>query len=335
MMYVVLVQIPFFLHFLYEKRNVRILRLPKIGKKKTYALIATLAIASIVLVPVAQMAFMVIKQGSLGRVYGIPPDVLAQALFDEFSADYKETLYPVPILLVLPFFLVGLIASIKSRSRSTVLVALWVLLPIAIAFVLSFAFGSGAYVTTRQMMFILPGYLLGVSKGISSSVSYLLDRSSHATPNLSEKKGIAVSFLLAIVLFGSISAESLNRYYGENNRDWRSAAEYLRANIKPGELVIVTNTYDSVTCFSYYYREGGNNMTTVFPPAEKLLSGNLSSIDSGIWFITPDPPTVSSNRTENSDYYENLKNWVIKNRFGVVERFFRVVILYRPSPPHN
>jgi 4-amino-4-deoxy-L-arabinose transferase-like glycosyltransferase len=326
MFYIVIVETPFFVYWLHMKGGLIARNLPRLGKKSLLLLILLLATTSILMIPILQMASSILKQGNLGREYGLPPESFWK-LFAYFSGNELGMLIFIPILLI------GLLASAKKHKLSTVFLIVWVFLPTAIALVMSLRLGTDAYVTVRMMMFILPGYLIGVSRGIGVISHGLLNRIHvPAAVGPSETKLIITSLLLIIVFFGGVITSSLIDYYRQENADWRSVAQYLEAKAGSGEIILMIDYGGAGKIFSYYYRESEKNATVVFPSPKILISSNLSSIHVGIWFVTPDPPRASGDQVENTLYVEGLKKWVTNNHLTVVARFTGLVILNRQPP---
>lgn len=318
MLIILVIISPFFIHMLYKNRSSILVNLRKLSKKKIFLLALALVFVSIFLIPILEMTLNIVKTGQLGREYGIPPESLFLRLFRQFSIDYG-------ILLFFPTFLIGLFASIKKQRQSTTLLLLWVFLPILMILILAFTFGEEVYVTSRQMIFILPGYLIGVSRGISSIASSLfnwlahtLNRFGHSVMHLPETKQMAISLLIAIVVFGSVSVNDLRSYCESENVDWRAAAEYLKTNAHPNDIAIVE---PHSTCFLHYYGEGSEIIRIKSPDVEELFSSNLSSVDAGIWFIS----------TLKKKLLEKGRNWLIHNCFLERKRSTGVIILYRPK----
>lgn len=337
MFYVVLVEALFFIYFIYRNGSSIVKGLPRLRRKAILGMVVTLAIAGVLLLPIFQFTSIILTRGDLGREYGAPPESLFVRFFGSFSGDYRSYLgnymsQNLGLLLYLPVFFVGVLLSIKKCRLSAIFLLVWVFLPMTVIWIVSSSFGEKTFASDRHVIFILPGYLVGVSKGISNIAGFVLGKLNHPRLRQSETKLMLTGLLIAAVLFGGFGANALLESYKDDYPDWRSACEYLKLHVEPGGFVVMTKCPSQQGMFYYYYREGGVNVSTVFPVAWDLISSNLSSIDAGIWFITPVPPRLDTrNSTEIDFYISGLKKWISDNHLVIVGRFRLVVVLCRPK----
>jgi uncharacterized membrane protein len=120
-----------------------------------------------------------------------------------------------------------------SHNKMTLLLLLWLVVPILLPFVLS-QFSTPIYYTRYTLAASLPVYIL-VAKGLRSMGS-LLTRS------------IAILFIIVLSLV------RVDVYYGETtNEQWRDLANHIVKNAEPGDLVLLSPGGIGDLAFDYYF----------------------------------------------------------------------------------
>lgn len=204
--------------------------------------------------------------------------------------------------LYLSLFLYGSIASIKKYEDQITLLFLWVVVPIVVSFALSYY--RGPMTTVRNMIFILPMYLIVISRGITSisqSIIRLTDRltSKPTLINQIENKQLIIGLIL-IMLFTSISIASIEQGYARQKQDWKGTADYLTTHVKEGELIVTFRE----SHLAFYYKGDAEiislskNLTRV-NIVVNTASGNYTKI----WFVS----------SPHSGVNKELLNWLNSN----------------------
>jgi len=208
-------------------------------------------------------------------------------VFGEFSGGSPFS-YGGPLLYLFMFFFVcGCFLSIKKYKEKLALMLLWMFLPIPLLFLASTRLR--VFSEPRYLIYVLPVYLLVISKGITSIPEYVLNVSkgktilTSLTPVRNPKIPYVAVFLIATVFIGSSIAPLLG-YYSEEKQDWRAVAKYLEAEIQPDDVVVVDPSYISLP-FSYYF----NNPKNV---SVQKTYGSVSALETiyyrygRVWFVT-------------------------------------------------
>ena len=246
-------------------------------------------------------------------------------VFSEFSGGSPFS-YGGPLLyLFLFFFLGGCVLSIKKYKEKLALMLLWMVLPIPLLFLASTRLI--VYSEPRYLIYVLPVYLLIISKGITSIPEYLLTVSKRKTmrahvtsliPVRNPKIPYVAVFLMATVFAGS-SITPLLGYYNEEKRDWRAVARYLEAKSQPDDVVVVDPGYLTLP-FSYYFSNPKN-------VSVQKTYGSVSALEtiyyrySRVWYIT------NRARTEMIEWLNQHSLW--KKTFG---GGLRVYFISQPPP---
>ena len=236
-----------------------------------------------------------------------PPEVLKR-LFD--VGGLKATLF------IFAIFLYGIISSVKKYEDQTILLFLWVSVPIVVSFALSYY--RGPMTTDRNMIFILPVYLIAISKGItniSQSIVQLTDRLISKTSSINRVKSKQLTIIfLVILLLASISIAAIEQGYTRPKQDWwRGTADYLTTHVKEGELIVIFQDKfmeDLTSCrnapaphLAFYYE--GDAEIIALP--KNITSVNIVNTVPGnytkIWFVSSPLLGVNS----------ELLNWLNSN----------------------
>jgi len=208
-------------------------------------------------------------------------------VFSEFSGGSPFSHGGPLFYLYLFFFLCGCILSVKQYKKRLVLMLSWIVLPIPLLFLASTRLT--VYSEPRYMIYVLPVYLLIISKGITSIPEYVLTVSTvkaslkSLIPARNHKiRYVAILFIVAVFLGSSITP--LWGYYNEEKRDWRSVATYLEAKSQVDDVIVVDPSYFMLP-FSYYF----NNPKNV---SVQMTHGSVSALEtiyyrnSKVWFVT-------------------------------------------------
>jgi len=231
---------------------------------------------------------------------------------------YTGLLNPLALLLY-GLFVLGLVHSKRSHA---LLIGLWVGVPLIFALTARTNSSAGP----AYSLFVVPVYLLTVGRGSVAAASVLerpLRRAMH-NPELL----CLVTTLLIGLAFSALSIAPLRVYdLGRPQEDWRSAAQYLADNVRPGDLILAdgvryTVGRDSarvVMALSHYLPIYGITDTPVLTVGRGLAK-DLTAVGQGqgrVWASVWYSATGSS--------------WEGKQSDALVD--FAGVLLVRPSEP--
>lgn len=218
------------------------------------------------------------------------------------------------LLLFMLTFFCGTLAGRKGYEEQNALVLIWVMVPVVFSFILSYYMGP--MTTTRNMIFILPVFLLGISKGITvmaGSINSLPDdRFGRTSGDRLMKNRHTAVVLIILLVFAGIGTASIFQGYERQKEDWRGTSEYLSAHVRGGELVV---TFQDLTNHLGFYYTGDDVDLVVLTkdtPGSEFLRVALEGYDK-IWFVS----------SPYSGVDEELLDWLDSNcvleRAGVQE----------------
>lgn len=201
--------------------------LRKLSKKLIFSIGISLLI--ILLIYSLVLPEMVSEKARLATVWPPPPKLspsFLRLVFLQFSlgiGNYDN----IGLCTFLFFFVLGIIVSIKRQRKSALLAILWVTFPLValVYFVPPWP---------RLFIFILPVYLIVISKGVASG-AVLVGRS-----RLVRDPVVGAVFILAFFAYTNIKA--LPRYYLHYcpRENWREAAEYLKEHAEPHDGFVIS-----------------------------------------------------------------------------------------------
>lgn len=198
-----------------------------------------------------------------------PTDLLVKLVFDlpVNSPSVQVLIFAVGVILFPALALGSLVQSVRRRRSWGVLLALIVIL--GIAGVLLADWRAPYFFYPRQLLFIVPFYLILVAAG--------LDSVRRAIPQRPTLAGAAIVIILVfpIVLCGlSITAD-----YDTPKDDWRAAAQLITQSAARAPNIIVSNP-PGLQPYLFYYQP---SLKEHFVAATKLASGEASR---RVWYVT-------------------------------------------------
>jgi hypothetical protein len=151
--------------------------------------------------------------------------------------------YPLSAFLLF-FFVVGLVALRRQEKWGPMaFLLLWFALPLPIILLLSWY--RNHFFAIRYILFTTPALFLGVAYGIAHAGN-VLRRPAASQP--ARIAGVALIAALSMIII----------YQHEHNKkreDWKNAALFLRAHVKPGDRIIAVNT---ARVIAYYFPQIAN-----------------------------------------------------------------------------
>jgi mannosyltransferase len=210
----------------------------------------------------------------------------------ELSPDYLSSLLTtytgmdgIPLLLSLSLFSLGLVYC--SRKQLALILS-----SIAVPFIFAFLVPTEHAFDPRHLIFVVPVYLLTTARGLVCTTSFL-GRFPRATAR-DHRWLIALSSSLVVVL-GLANVASLRDYYRWEKEDWRSAAQYLKVHMIPGDLVLA----DGVRLFggdairvqhslSFYLARHGMTSTPILRVRRGLAEAMAQNLGEGrgqVWAV--------------------------------------------------
>ncbi|MDK2831275.1 MAG: hypothetical protein PWQ63_304 [Methanolobus sp.] len=194
------------------------------------------------------------------KTWGMAQEGFFYNIFANFSS-YSGTLMYLYIILML----IGIVFCLKDSKKWFSLISLWLFMPLIIGYFLA---GSMPF-QPRYLLFIMPAFLLFISKGIVSIANLLaIGQSSdssvkkgskkamlQSTKKAPDSKNIKSSFfaLFIILIIILISYAPLHDYYTTSHKnDWRDTSTYIASATAPGDYVVALPGYIEKPLMYYY-----------------------------------------------------------------------------------
>jgi len=337
MLFIPIIGILFFAYTSLRDRSSigRMNRILRKTKKRTLVLSLSAVIVCIVSFQFFLKALNLMGAGTAFLGWGLKPETFILDLFGPFSGGlFGPVIFEgniLPFILFFTFFLIGLYASFRRFKEQTVLLIMWIFFPTLVIFIFTIIFQS-SIASVKYMMFILPAYIVAVSKGIDvfgNKIAGLLEKIS-SNQFLQLRRETTV-ILLIIVVFVGASIPSLQSYYALSSMgcDWRSVAQYLKTNVHAGDIIIIEPII-SLGCLSYYYDANSLGITvTSIQDINEALPQNQSITSKELWFIYSIHTAIISDQTGE------IKDWLQKSGFTPICMFQGIIVYHRPSPINN
>ena len=145
----------------------------------------------------------------------------------------------------LGLMLLGLFASASQRQYRSLL---WVVVWIGMPFLVLFLVPSQHFFVARHIIFVLPLFLLAVSRGMTALADGLRWLLARWVPAPRLQKWPILLFVTLVV--AGLGIAPVVAYYERPKEGWRDATAYLQAHLRPGDLVI---------CDSIHYQTNGDS----------------------------------------------------------------------------
>ncbi|MDW7777261.1 MAG: glycosyltransferase family 39 protein [Methanosarcinales archaeon] len=157
-------------------------------------------------------------------------------------------------ILFLILFIFGIIEFYEKDIDQTILLFLWVLLPVVVSFVVSY-YRDEPITTTRNMIFILPAFLMLISKGlinISEWIDNIIETLNHNNINENNSTNYRLIICLALLIIVLIvNVVAIGHGYTIQKQDMKGISGFLSANIRSGDVIVTFR--DTTDHLGYYY----------------------------------------------------------------------------------
>ena len=267
-----------------------------IGRRRV-TLFWGVGILLLVLVPLSVKVVGLALWPKAGRWY-VPLGIMLRDALNSFSLGLSVELgevWPLDVVF-LGVYLVGLAslwhrpadivsgaegrATWRARSAGLVVLLAYILLPILGMWL--FSLYAPIYMGSRYVMMCSPALYLGLGIGLDALAGW--------------KRAVAAS--LAVMLIASMGLSVYRYFHDERYRtkeDHRSAAQYVEANERPRDVIVVTAP-ENITAFTHYYQ---GSLPVVGVPRVSLTGG-------------PDPGQLADDLAALAGSYDRL--WLVHCR---------------------
>lgn len=265
------------------------LRIEAKDVKNARMFLLSLAAIFLLLLPIIPHIYRVGKTAG-GIPWGIAPSInFVPIILTQFSTWNMAT-----SCLFIIFFLCGVVASLNVHKEQIALLGLWFALPIAVSYISA---GSMPF-QVRYIIFVLPVYLILISKGITSVSKILYPTGKKPIPKGRRKErrerkrkektasGQAMLVVAILLLFSLASFHPLQGYYATNQKtDLRATATYIESHSHSGDVVAPLPGYIARP-LRYYYDNStdGTILIEATPTTASDLTDFIARYDR-VWFV--------------------------------------------------
>lgn len=227
--------------------------------------------------------------------YGLP----ATLYFFEIIL-YKMGPWNIPGLVVYTgLFAYGLSHIFKNKHKNQMMLLIfWVFIPILISFIITYL--KDPMTTYRNMIFILPIFLILISKGIMN-ISFSINEKVHSVSKYNLNHNTIIVFILILIIIFTFTDTNIYNLYNFQNKGDKDTGLYLTTHVKSNELIVVFEQQNSE--FEYYYK-GSSDIAYIEKNVQSVhtLLNNISDMNyDKIWFVYFDFTNKGSN---------NLSTWL-------------------------
>jgi hypothetical protein len=191
------------------------------------------------------------QTGDLNRVlwYGLPADARFFYTISGLVIGAFNQYWGMAAIAIFCITAFGILYSLNDHTDRTILLLFWAVLPIMATFTLSYL--RGPMTTDRNMIFIIPAFIILFAKGISDldilcskSISDIIKQIGVVPP------GTVIVMVLMIIALLTVPA--IERGYAQEKEDWQGLSDYLTRQVGNTDLIVIFR--DSAEHLKYYYK---------------------------------------------------------------------------------
>ena len=222
---------------------------------------------------------------SISRTASSPTWGVSQSL-SLFSTVLRQfSISDMGFYLFFIFFIIGIFLLVmnKSKWQGSLLIGLVFTVP----FIASYILSASMPFSPRHVLFILPIYILIISKGIVGTGDFFF-ATKKISKNKKSSKNLALNYavyiIVIVVLLSMLSISSISSYYSANQKnDWRSAASYFEENSNSNDIIVFLPNYMR-NPFNFYYDSNGQILEGA-SNSQDLIHINSKYSTNKIWYV--------------------------------------------------
>lgn len=219
---------------------------------------------------------------SISRTSGSPTWGMSQSASFFTSILQQFSIAGTGFYVLLFFFLIGSVFLFKDNKKreQSLLLGLLFILP----FIASFILAAKMPFSSRYLLFILPIYIVIISRGITGTSDFLFSpKKPSSKKNESDVVNMYFTTLVLLIIL-LLSFSSLSSYYSTlQKNDWRTATSYLGEISSPGDVIVFLPGYMTQP-FEYYY-SSDDRIIAGASSSETLMDVNSKYSNSKIWYV--------------------------------------------------
>lgn len=202
--------------------------------------------------------------------YGLEPDLTS---VKDLGAFFLFDSWPIALLFFV-FILASVLSFPKDREPDLMLYT-WICVPVLVVAILTWA--HGPVTTPRNMIVILPQFLVLVSHGLIQLSNYFepLVGNVISSPAIGNKFSIGCLILILV-----LSVVPIQNEYVSKKEDWRGIGQFLERNTGDADWVVLIGP--DVSVLQFYYPGPEKNITAVNDPfsPDSFPPGNTR-----VWYV--------------------------------------------------
>lgn len=165
-----------------------------------------------------------------------------------------STRVPSSSVFFILLFMIGLLVAAVRQKEQCAYLGLYLFIPLVVSYILA----ASMPFSPRYLLFLLPAYLILVSRGITGIASWFSPskKIKVSSVNNGTRNMIMLSFVLLLFI---LTVPLLSQYYtSAQKEDWRSTAVYLSGLTQDGDAVVPVPRY-MYQPLAYYYSNSTDN----------------------------------------------------------------------------
>lgn len=219
---------------------------------------------------------------AISRTSGTPTWGIGQSasfvptMLVEFS-----TRVPSSSVFFILLFMIGLIVAAVRQKEQCAYLGLYLFIPLVVSYILA----ASMPFSPRYLLFLLPAYLIFVSRGITGIANWLSPSKKirGASVNNGTRNLIMLSFVLLLFI---LTVPLLSHYYtSPQKEDWRSTAVYLSGLTQDGDAVVPVPRYMNQPLVYYYSNSTDNTILDIKYEYNAQSLSTLNEQYGRCWFL--------------------------------------------------
>jgi len=196
---------------------------------------------------------------------------------------WSSSIDGLALFMYVAFFICGLLLSVTKSKKQIVLLSIWVALPILLTYLLS----TRMFVQSqpRYVIFILPIYLIVISRGIIGTAELVLRARARITTRFLRESGMSLAVLsIILMVFSYSSIPGVLGYYNRpDDENWRGVAQYLEREWQPNDFILLEPVWNRGPFLYYYHTNPSDSVLT--PTSLSEIEGICKH--NRVWFVYP------------------------------------------------
>jgi uncharacterized membrane protein len=311
--FVIFIYVLFIITMVYKKQYNFTFTENNMFSKRSYKIVLSYFVSSILVIFLLYLPQIHTFLMQTSRLNGILPYGLPATLYFFEIVLYKMGPWNIPGLVIYTgLFAYGLSYIFQNQHKNQmVLLAFWIFIPIFMSFIITYI--SGPMTTYRNLIFILPIFLILISKGIVN-ISFSINKKVQSVSGCNLNNNTIIALILILIVIFTFTDTNIYNLYDFQNKGDKDTGIYLTTHVKSNEVIVVFEQPKSE--FEYYYK-GSSDIIYIEKNVQSIhtLLNDTSDMNyDKIWFVYIDYSTNNVS-TWLDTYCESNKDGTSQNVF--------------------